>query len=153
MITGSPTLKKITDSMRGGGWDKERIPAVFNFVTERGQHYADKLGVSFEDVVAAWEENRDYAAVNYYQNANFPKIDGDTLLVNDADELKKICDGKGFVCGACLKHISSPYECEKCGWKTYGLLGPGKDALYVVLKPAMRGEWIFRPVVLPKGAK
>lgn len=146
------TIEAIKKSMTGGGWDAERIPAVVTFVTNRGQHYADKLNVKFEDVIAAWEENRNYAAVNYYQNANFPEIDGDTLLVDDVDELKTICKGEGFICGACSKHISSPYECKKCGWKTYGLLGPGKDALYVVLKPAMRGEWIFRPVALSKGS-
>lgn len=147
------TIEAIKKSMAGGGWDAERIPTVVTFVTNRGQHYADKLGAKFEDVIAAWEKNRNYAAVNYYQNANFPEIDGDTLLVNDEDEFKTICDGKGFVCGACSKHISSPYECKKCGWKTYGLLGAGKGALYVVLKPAMRGEWIFRPVALEKEQK
>lgn len=147
-INNSPTLQKIANSMADGGWDKERIPETIQFVTNRGQHYADKLGVKFEEVISAWDAARNYASANYYQDANFPEINGKVLLVDSIEQFKEYCQGKGFICGSCDKVTKSPYDCKSCGWKTWGLLGAGKTATFIVLRPAMRGEWIFRPVVM-----
>lgn len=143
------TIQSIIDRTKGGGWNDERLPKLIQFIEQRAAHYAKKLGVSFDEVVDAWEKNRDYSAVNYYQNANFPEITADVLLMNSVDQFKEFCQGKGFICGSCGKNTKSPYEC-KCGWKTYGLFGPGKTATFIVLRPAMRGEWIFRPAALQR---
>lgn len=144
----STTLQKIKDSISDSGFDGSSKQTTIDFVVERSQHYADILKVPVEDVLSAWEAARNYATVNYYQNANFPKITGDVLLMDSEKQFKDFCAGKGFMCGNCRKNIYSPYECALCGWKTWGLFGPGKGATFVVLKPAMRGQWIFRPYVM-----
>jgi hypothetical protein len=140
-------LQIIGSKMTDSGWDGERKANTLAFIEQRSQHYADKLGVPVDEVLTAWEDARNYSAVNYYQDANFREITGEVLLMDSADQFKEYCQGKGFVCGSCSKVTKSPYECSHCHWKSYGLFGPGKTATFIVLRPAMRGEWIFKPVV------
>ena len=145
-------LQTIADKMEVSGWGEECRATTLTFIKERSQHYADKLNVSVEEILTAWEDVRNYAAVNYYQDANFPEITGDVLLVDSKEDFKKRYASKGFRCGSCGTVGNSPYECSACGRKSYGLLGPGKGATFVVKRSAMRGNWIFKPVAVEQAA-
>ena len=46
----------------------------YAWVLQRAQQYADFLGKTRDEVIAAWEEKRTYGALNYYQNCNQPEI-------------------------------------------------------------------------------
>jgi hypothetical protein len=138
--------------MEVSGWDEEYRATTLAFIKERSQHYADKLNVSVEEILTAWEDVRNCAAVNYYQDANFPEITGDVLLVDSKEDFMKRYASKGFRCGSCRTVGNSSYECSACGRKSYGLLGPGKGATFVVMRPAMRGNWIFKPVAVEQAA-
>ena len=47
----------------------------------RAQQYADRLGVDREKVLEAWENDRGYWYVNYYQESNQPSLEGKDVVV------------------------------------------------------------------------
>jgi hypothetical protein len=44
----------------------------YKWVIERAKYYAQKTGVPYEEIIEAWEENRSYWYMNYYQDCNQP---------------------------------------------------------------------------------
>lgn len=45
-----------------------------DWAIERAKQYAEKLDRDYTDILAKWEQNRDYWFVNYYQEANQPDL-------------------------------------------------------------------------------
>lgn len=136
---------------------------------DRAKHYAEKTGLSQVDILNAWERLRDYWYMNYYQDANFPLIEGDKTRVFDAvEDLHKSVAGFGFRCPACDGVSRDPYTCDTgkkvmitkgkgkkaklvesgkvCDWKVYGLFGHMGKGVYVFVKKEMRGQNVFKPV-------
>ncbi|MBO4499175.1 MAG: hypothetical protein J5732_02850 [Bacteroidaceae bacterium] len=60
---------------RAQEWKKK-----FDWALERAQQYADRLGVDREKVLEAWESDRDYWYVNYYQESNQPSLEGKNVV-------------------------------------------------------------------------
>lgn len=55
---------------------KDEWRQKYEWALARAQQYADRLGTDRETVLAAWEEDRDYWYVNYYQESNQPDLAG-----------------------------------------------------------------------------
>jgi hypothetical protein len=134
------------------------------WVVDRAKHYGEKLGVDPSAILDAWESNRDYWYMNYYQNGNQPLIDASKIRVFETvEDLKAEIFGKaGFRCPACSGVSTSPYRCnsglkrksikgkkevtEVCDWKVYGLFMELGKGAFVFVKSELRGERIFMPI-------
>lgn len=64
---------------------KEEWRQKYEWALARAQQYADALGTDRETVLAAWEEDRDYWYVNYYQESNQPDLTGEIGVVTLAE--------------------------------------------------------------------
>lgn len=125
--------------------------------------YAGALGLSEEAVLNAIEKKRDYSAVNYYQEANFPTLADVKLFDTLADFRAAFPSGK-YVCPACDGHSSDPYQCDTgivrgkgnvsqvCDWKSWGLFRTMGKGLRVVVKERFEAapgvHEIFMPLEL-----
>lgn len=106
--------------------------------------YAAKLGFSQLDLLTAFEKKRDYSAINYYQQANFPDLEK-VLILNTFDEFKRRFPSGRFICPLCGGVSTDAYECNSgvqvghgtenrtCDWKAYGLFGTAGKGLRVVI--------------------
>jgi hypothetical protein len=128
----------------------------FKWVVDRAMHYAEKLGLDWEDVLIAWEANRSYWYMNYYQDSNQPEIKGDKVKVFEtvADMLNSIGE-KQFRCPSCGGITNSPYKCNSglemskgkiCNWNVGGLFGDLGKGIFVYCKDKLSGETIFMPL-------
>ena len=119
--------------------------------------YAAALGRTQDDVLAIIEEFRDLNAVNYYQEANFPKLDG-VRVFESPEAFALAFPSRKFICPSCEGISTSPYICnagtvrddKTCNWKSYGLLGTMGKGLRAVVKSTFlespRVHEIFMPV-------
>lgn len=142
--------------------DEARSPNFHNYrgklewVLARANHYAEATGLNPADVLNAWESGRDYWYMNYYQDSQQPKIEGDSVRVFDTlEDLKESIGNKGFRCPSCGGVSKSPYDCDTglemspkkvCDWKSYGLFGTMGKGVYVFVKSEMKGQNVFKPV-------
>lgn len=133
----------------------------FKWVIDRAKHYAEKTGLAWEDILDSWETDRDYWYINYYQDCNQPKIEGDSVRVFDTVEqmLESIGERK-FRCPMCGGISTNPYRCdtglnmvkdkrrkpEICDWCAGGLFGTLGKGVTVYCKDKLRAETFFMPV-------
>jgi hypothetical protein len=127
-------------------WSREEEEVHFLWVIDRAKHYAEKTGLEASDILDAWEKDRDYWHINYYQEAKQPEIKGNNVRVFETlEDFRNSLNGKGFRCPACGGISGNPIEC-KCGWKAYGLLRTLGKGIYIYIKTELRGYEIFMPV-------
>ena len=138
-----------------GGRPFHDYEAKLAWTAERAEHYGEALGMDPADVLNAWEKGRDYWYMNYYQDANQPKIDADHVRVFDTvEQLKESIGGPRFRCPACGGISSDAYTCDSgnerdgkpCDWKAYGLFGTLGKGSFVYVKEKLAGHSIFMPV-------
>jgi hypothetical protein len=132
---------------------------TLHFAVSRAIHYAEKTGLTAEAILDAWERDRDYWYMNYYQDANQRKIEGDNVRVFEtlAEFLGAITKA-GFRCPACGGVSKSPYECDSgvklkdkvCDWKVYGLFKDLGKGITVFVKEKVAMELIFMPIAWEK---
>ena len=145
--------KSRPDDMRRHDKVREVIDRVCN-------EYGEAFGIEPGDVFEAIESERNYWAVNYYQDANFPRLDNVTVY-ETLGEFQKAIDGKGFRCPRCKGVSPDPYVCKSgdemepgkpCDWKSFGLFGcldGGHTALIKSEFPKhAKPQTIFMPVAL-----
>jgi hypothetical protein len=119
----------------------------FSWVIARAEHYAEKTGLEAGSILDAWEKDRDYWHINYYQVGKQPEIKGNNVRVFETlDDFRNSLNGKGFRCPACGGISGKPTECNKCGWKAYGLLRTLGKGVHIYIKAELRGYEIFMPV-------
>lgn len=63
----------------------EEYRRKMEWALERAQQYADRLGTDRETVLEAWEYDRDYWYMNYYQESNQPSLDGNASVATFDD--------------------------------------------------------------------
>jgi hypothetical protein len=141
---------------------REEEEKLFTWVIDRARHYAEKTGLEASDILDAWEKDRDYWHLGYYQEANQPEIKGDNVRVFDTpDEFKATLQGKGFRCPNCGGISGNPMTCDTgikdkngkvCDWKAYGLFGTLDKGVYIYIKSELKGFDIFMPVAWEKEA-
>ncbi len=155
--------RKLVASVEGDEkrWPSDKRPREsLHWAVARAQHYADKTGLTPESILDAWEAQRDYWHVNFYQEANQPAIIGDRVRVfeTQADLLASV--GKPeFRCPACGGVSKSPYTCDSgkkvsgkvCDWKSWGLFGCVGKGVSVFVKEKVRVETFFMPVAWESG--
>ena len=114
---------KVEKCFNPNGCDKETIKCFhhycdkFKWILERVKHYAEKTGLTEIEILNSWEKRRDYWYMNYYQDANQPKIKGDVVKIfNTKKELQESLNGKGFRCPNCKGISKNPYECNSENW-------------------------------------
>ena len=124
----------------------------FKWVIDRAKHYAEKTGLTIEEVLQGWEEGRNYWFLNYYQDCNQPKLEGETRVVSSIEEFKKQVWEKGFRCPMCGGVSTNPQECnsglpmkngKKCDWTSYGFIPSGICVYFIKERRVIR---IFEPV-------
>jgi hypothetical protein len=130
--------------------------AKLKWVAERAQHYAEKTGILAAEILDAWEKDRRYWYMNYYQEANQPRIEaGKVRVFETPEDLQAAIGTVGFRCPMCRGVSKSPFECDSkqemspgkvCDWKVYGLLGHLGKGVYVFVKSRIAGTAIFMPV-------
>lgn len=93
----------------------------YKFVLDRAAEYAEALGVTRDEVLCAWEENRNYCYMNYYQDCNQPSLKGTQKVIKVADWLKELKSRFGedsedwkFVCPSC-GHVQSVADFKAIG--------------------------------------
>lgn len=145
---------------KSGRSESERMQKL-EFAVSRAQHYEQKTGVPASEVLTAWENGRNYWYMNYYQDAEQPLIEGDSVRVFETtDELVQAIGKNGFRCPNCNGISKSPYACdsgvklklinskgpEPCNWKVGGLFRALGKGVYVFVKAELKGEMIFMPI-------
>lgn len=130
------------------------------WIIDRAAHYAEKTGLTVEEILNAWESDRSYWYMNYYQEANQPEIkEGAVRVFETVDDLRSSIGNDGFVCPHCKGVSRSPTKCDSginlklmnggrgpCDWKSYGLFGTLGQGVYVFCKDKVSGQNIFMPV-------
>jgi len=123
------TYNELIEQIRKNLNDNERFAKKLEWVKEMVKHYSEKLGFSELEILTAFEKRRDYWSANYYQEANFPRLDGVDVYENFEEVMKRF-PSKQFICPRCNGISTNPYECNSgkemdknkiCDWKSYGL--------------------------------
>lgn len=129
--------------------------AKLAWIVARTKHYAEKTGLTAEAILDAWEKDRTYWYMNYYQESQQPEIKGNARVFETVEDLRKSIGNAGFRCPACGGVSKSPYTCDTgknmspgkvCDWKSWGLLGTMGKGASVYVKSELRGSNIFMPV-------
>jgi hypothetical protein len=133
----------------------------FAWIIARIHHYADKTGVDAGELLTKWESKRSYWYMNFYQDANQPKLDDSVRVFQTLDELMRSLEGMGFRCPNCKGESSNPYQCnsglkvklinggkepETCNWKSYGLFGTLGKGVSVFVVSELSVEHFFMPL-------
>lgn len=134
-----------------GNWGNRKDNFI-DTIKDICKHYSDELGYSKYEILQALEEKREYSYPNYYQWANFPKLDTVVKFKNKEEMIEKIKPEKGFCCPACNGKSTDPYVCNSgldmtknktCDWKAYGLLGTLSEGLRIIII----ADWLISPIV------
>lgn len=136
------------------------------WILDRSQHYADFLGLSTEEILTAWERERDYWYMNFYQDGNQPPLSGErknTYIFDDEATarvaISQCKEEKKFRCALCREPTKSPQTCDSgaivenikdgkdgpCNWTSYGLF---KTGVTLVVKSPFCIYQIFMPIAL-----
>lgn len=148
-------LKGLARDSWSGKTGEERAERLEKYLREKLQEYSNALNIPQEEILNAWERDRDYSAINYYQEANQPSINaGDVKVFDSVEDMLQAIGEKQFRCPACDGISTNPYKCDSgktvdkktCDWKVYGLFGDLGKGIHVFCKDKMRGESIFMPL-------
>lgn len=92
----------------------------YAWIIDRAKTYANCFNLDYEEILAKWEEARNYNVMNYYQECNQPKLDNPKVITLEQWNNKGrslFGDDKmkwKFVCPVC-KNIQTPEDLKKAG--------------------------------------
>lgn len=146
---------KARDSWSGETGEK-RAEDLEKYLRAKLEEYSNALDIPQEEILNAWEQDRTYSAINYYQEANQPSIKSDKVKVFETvEEMLQEIGEKKFRCPSCNGISTNPYSCNSgeemakgktCDWKVYGLFGDLGKGVFVYIKDKLKGETIFLPI-------
>ncbi len=151
-------FEKLMDQIRVNLNDDKRFETKLQWIRERVEHYSEVLGFKKEDILQAFENKRKYWAANYYQEANFPKLDDKVKIFETQEELMESIKSKQFICPACNQIQLNPYECKSgykdengkvCDWKSYGLFGTAGKGFRFTIKESFLEKPMIDEVFMP----
>lgn len=126
------------------------------WIVDRAQHYAEKTGLEASAILDAWEKDRRYWYMNYYQDCNQPEIKAEKVRVFETpEEARASFAGAGFRCPRCNGVSKHPTTCDTgieiephkpCDWKAWGLFGALGKGVAVFVKSEVRIYLVFMPV-------
>lgn len=159
------TLKQKAKESWPGAVGDERATRLETFLRKMLADYSLVMGIPPRDLLVAFENNRNYSAINFYQQANFPALAG-VVLIENIDEFKRLYPSGRFRCPSCGGESTSPYECNTglqvgegkaqrvCDWKSYGLFGTMGMGMRIAFREGFlehpKVEDIFMPVEAAK---
>lgn len=158
MSTMEQTIEKLKGLARDSWSGKEgenRAERLEKYLRAKLVEYSEALNTPQEEILKAWEDKRDYSAINYYQESNQPSIQaGKVRVFESVEDMLQMIGEKKFRCPACEGVSTNPYKCDSgekvdkktCDWKVYGLFGDLGKGVHVFCKDKMRGDTIFMPV-------
>ena len=144
-------LKQEARDSWNGDVGEQRAIKLEKFLRSKLEEYSRVLEITQEEILKAWEENRDYTAINYYQEAHFPKLEN-VEIFETMDDYKIKYHSRLYICPSCGKESTDPYECSQvnCGWESYGLFGTLDKGLRVIIKQGFlersKVNEIFMPI-------
>lgn len=153
-------IKQKASATWPGDEGERRAKRVEALIRKIIPNYAQVIGKPELEILEAIEGLRSYSVVNYYQDANFPLLEGDIKVYQTSDELREIVGDAGFRCPACDGVSTDPYECNAgkerdgviCNWKAYGLFKTfGKGLKFTIVDKFMeipKVDEIFMPVAM-----
>lgn len=139
------------------GFGSDTTDKAVGFIRQFTAEYAEVLGLSQFDVLVAVEKARDYSAPNYYQEVNFPKLDGVNVYATRDDFLAAIPSRK-FRCPCCKGVSTDPNRCNSgaitssgkaCNWASFGLFRTMGEGLRVILKDSFQNEPVIYEIFMP----
>lgn len=152
-------IEKLKENAReswSGETGEKRAIDLEKYLRGKLEEYSNTLDIPQEEILKAWEQDRTYSAINYYQEANQPSIKSDKVKVFETvEKMMKAIGDKKFRCPACNGVSTSPYLCNSgekivkgktCDWKVYGFLGDLGKGIFVYIKDKLKGETIFMPI-------
>lgn len=164
--------KQALESWSGqGGIDRKN--SVMACIRRFSREYAKAFNLRPLKILEAVENRRDYCAVNFYQDCNFPSLkDGVQIFETKKDFFNKF-PSKKFTCPCCNAISTDPNTCnsgdlmtqekrskkgkitqkaEICNWKSYGLFGTmGKGYSFMIKEGFLEDPIIydiFQPIEL-----
>ena len=149
-------LKEQANNSWSGETGEQRAVELEKYLRSKLAEYSNALKISQEKILQSWEEDRDYAAINYYQEANQPSINAEKVKVFETvEDMLQAIGEKKFRCPSCNGVSSNPYKCDSqkemlkgktCDWKVYGLFGDLGKGTFIYIKDKLKGETIFTPI-------
>ena len=156
-------LKEQARNSWSGKTGEERAEKLENYLRNKLEEYSNDFGIDQEELLKSWEQDRDYSAINYYQEANQPTIKADHVKVfENIEEMLQTIGKKKFRCPSCNGVSNNPYKCDSgekmskektCDWNVKGLFGDLGKGVYVYIKDQLKGETIFTPISWEKFAE
>jgi hypothetical protein len=159
MKTMERIIEKLKEQARNswsGETGERRAEDLEKYLRSKLKEYSIALNIPQEKILNAWEQDRTYSAINYYQEANQPTITSDKVRVfNTVDELLQTIGEKEFRCSSCNHISTNPYKCNSgkemskgkvCDWNVGGLFGDLGKGVFVYIKEKLKGETIFMPI-------
>ncbi len=156
-------ILKLKDSARkswSGIIGEGRAEELERFVRGMIDNYSTVLGFSEDDILTKIEERRDYSAINYYQECNFPRLEN-VEIFETMQQLRDKFPSRKFTCPRCKSVSTDPNTCnsgkdigngKRCDWKSWGLFRTlGQGYRFVVKEDFLNNPVIyeiFRPIEL-----
>lgn len=139
-----------------GSLGEERAAALDEFLDKKLVEYSRVLKISKPKLLRALETQRNYTAINYYQEANFPSLDG-VLVLPSKKAFKALAKRPEFRCPSCEQISKNPYECDTghvtdgktCDWKSFGLFGTMGKGLRVIVRRRFLTHAVVHEIFMP----
>lgn len=137
----------------GGQTGEDRATELERFLRKTLINYSTILGYTEEEILVKIEGWRDYSAINYYQEANFPRLENIEIF-ETAEQLRQKFPSHKFVCPMCHGISTDPNTCNSglfmdkkkkkvCDWKSWGLFRTAGAGYRFVIKE----DFLTRPIV------
>lgn len=155
------TLEDVLQACRDSwsGAEGENRAKIVNALIDRVcKEYGQAFGMTEQEVFDIIESQRDYCAVNYYQEAKFPKLTDCKVYQTNAD-VRAALTPHEFYCPLCKQASSDPQTCntgallpdgKPCDWKSYGLFGTmGTGLRFVCVEDFKAGNGRVHEIFMP----
>ena len=155
-------LKDEARSSWSGEVGEERAECLEKYLRNKLEEYSKVLDISQKELLEAWEKDRNYSAINYYQECNQPTLkEGKVRVFKNKNELLSSVTVRKFRCPYCGGVSDSPYVCSNkenlpktssgrkrtiCGYSIEGFITRKNKCTFVYCREEGRGEFIFTPI-------
>ena len=128
-----------------------RFTKEIKWIEDKVNEYALTFNKTPDEIITQMEKERDISWPNYYQEANFPSVTNDKILIGVFNTVQEFyAKHNKFVCPQCKTETPDPQNCiyretnpKKCNWCSYGLFSGPKRV--IILETGFKAIPIFKP--------